>query len=420
MNGKERVSAAIERKELDCLPLGLYAVDKDIVSKVIGRHTYFRNRIDFQLAIWEGRRNEAVEGWKKDLVEFYKKIDCVDIITFRDAQLVPPKNYNCELPKKISDDKWQDSNGRVYKAVYEHDEMVCIYDPNVSYKEPEDYTTDDFKELTDIKPPDSTMFEIIDYLIDELGSERYIAGPSGGFTPMVRIGPNYSVEGPSGVFLHGFRSGVATSQWPSDMEFGMMMYALDPEVVQAANMQAAQIQDKMDEYFIRKDYDGLVMDQDMGGTNALLISPLIFSKCCFPFMKQRVFHAKECHKNVKKDNEFEPQVIMHNCGNTIALMQSFIDSGIDCYQSLQTTAGMDMSKLKTMFGSKMSFWGGISVEKLIEGTREDIKNEVRNALRFAGSTGSIIGPSQSIAMGTKYDNFMTMIDTFVNERTSFI
>lgn len=81
MNKKERVRNAIARKPVDYTPIGLYAVDKHIVARVLGRETYVRNRIQFQKALWDGRRDEAVEGWKKDLVEFYQKIDCVDIVT---------------------------------------------------------------------------------------------------------------------------------------------------------------------------------------------------------------------------------------------------------------------------------------------------------------------------------------------------
>jgi hypothetical protein len=39
MNSKERVRAAIAKKPVDEIPLGFYAVDYDIVEKVIGRKT---------------------------------------------------------------------------------------------------------------------------------------------------------------------------------------------------------------------------------------------------------------------------------------------------------------------------------------------------------------------------------------------
>ncbi len=65
---------------MDCTPLGFYVVDCDTISRVIGRPTYVRDKIRAQIALWDGRRDEAVESYKTDTVEFYNKIDCADII----------------------------------------------------------------------------------------------------------------------------------------------------------------------------------------------------------------------------------------------------------------------------------------------------------------------------------------------------
>ena len=62
MNSKERVAASIARQPVDQVPLGFYAVDHDTVEKVIGRPTYVRNKIQIQLALWEGRRAEVAES----------------------------------------------------------------------------------------------------------------------------------------------------------------------------------------------------------------------------------------------------------------------------------------------------------------------------------------------------------------------
>ena len=39
-------------------------------------------------------------------------------------------------------------------------------------------------------------------------------------------------------------------------------------------------------------------------------------------------------------------VFLHVCGNTWDLLDMFVEAGIDCYQSLQPEAGMDIKKLK--------------------------------------------------------------------------
>ena len=92
MNGKERVQAAIARQPVDKVPLGLYAVDHDTVAQVIGRPTIVRNQIEMQIACWEGRHQEMADQWKTDLTDFFRKIDCADVITCREAMLMSPKN----------------------------------------------------------------------------------------------------------------------------------------------------------------------------------------------------------------------------------------------------------------------------------------------------------------------------------------
>lgn len=61
MNSKERARAAIARQPVDYVPLGFYAVDCDTISRVIGRPTLVRNKVESQIAIWEGRRDDLDE-----------------------------------------------------------------------------------------------------------------------------------------------------------------------------------------------------------------------------------------------------------------------------------------------------------------------------------------------------------------------
>ena len=70
MNSRERVSKAIARKSVDRIPLGFYAVDHDTIESVIGRPTLVRNKVETQIAIWEGRRDDLAESYKKDFDEF--------------------------------------------------------------------------------------------------------------------------------------------------------------------------------------------------------------------------------------------------------------------------------------------------------------------------------------------------------------
>ena len=383
MNSKERVRAAIARQPVDKVPLGFYAVDYDTVERVIGRPTYIRNKINIQLALWEGRRDEVAESLKKDTVEFYRKIDCADIILTKEAQVLPPKDYEPEHPKKIADDKWQTSDGCIYQAAYDTNEMACIYNP----EDEKEYKVEDFEGPVDVEPVDDTVFEVFDYVVQQLGDERYMAGPTGGITVLNLLGGSC-----------GFS------------QRSLMMYILEPEVVRASSSRSVAVQNALDKYYIRPGIDGVLVEQDMAGTNAPLVSPRMFGEMCFPYLKERITKIKKA----------AGQVILHNCGNNIPIMDMLIETGIDCYQSLQTTAGMEVGRLKQLYGDKLSFWGGVSVEKLIDGTVADVRQEVRRAMeRGAPGGGFILGPSHSIAKNTKYDNFMAMLDEFVALRDKF-
>lgn len=377
MTSKERVHAAIARQPVDRVPLGFYAADHDTVARVIGRPTYVRNKIEMQVALWEGRRDELAEGLKADAVEFYRKMDCVDIILPKEACILPPRDYEPLRPRKIGEDRWEDRQGRVYQAVREANELQCVHDPT---RGSHTYRVEDFDGPVDEQPPDESMFEVVDHLIAELGEERYVCTPTAGMTALVMLGGT---------------------------ENGLLLYALQPELVQAAARRYVALQNRRDDWHLRPGAAGVLMEQDMAGSNGPLVSPASFREMCLPHMKARL-------ARVKQDYD---QVVFHNCGNNLPLMDMFIETGIDCYQSLQTTAGMEVGKLKELFGHRLAFWGGVAVEVLIQGTPSETRQEVRRAMdRGARGGGFILGPSHSIAYGTKYDNLMAMIDEFVKLR----
>ncbi len=395
MNSKQRVHAAIARKPVDRVPLGFYAVDHDIIAKVIGRPTIVRNQLGMQMALWEGRREEMIEQWKADLTDFYRKIDCADIITCRDAMLMPPPGTLISplmppphpdadrVPRKTGPNTWEDSHGRIFRAMPEANEIKCVYDPSTAAgaAEPE-FTPEQFPPFdpATASPPDPSCFAVLDHIVQQFGRDRYIAGFNGGMVAVTMLG--------------GF-------------EYGLMLYYLNPDVIHAANRRMVGMCNYLDRYFIRPGTDGTIFDQDMAGTNAPFLSPDTFRAVCLPYLQQRLQHAK---RQV-------PQVVMHNCGCNIPLMDQFIEAGVDCYQSLQTTAGMDIGMLRGRFGDRLTFWGGVPLEILQAGTPDEVRAAVRTTLELAGRGGGIIlGPSQSIAAGTKYDNFMAMIDEFVRLR----
>lgn len=372
MDSIERVKTTLKFGTPDRVALGFYLTDCDTIEKVIGRKTYVRNKVAQQIALWHGKRDEVAESLKKDTVEFFQKIGLCDVICAKEACLLPPKDYQPEKVRQVNDQIWEDQAGRVYKISEVSNEFVCVEDPTLKNK---CYTPEDFSPAKEAPKMDPSVFEAFDYLLAHLGKERFILGP-GYLGAMPKLG---------------------------GMENGLMEYLENPETVRAAIQYHIHHFGALDAQMVRPGQQGVLVEEDYGTTRASLLSPPMFREFCFPAMQTRVQHLKH----------YSPYVFLHSCGYTWELIDMFIAAGIDAYQSLQTGAGMDLSKLKDRFDNRIVFWGGLAVEVLLKGTSQEVRQNVRNALTVAKTRkGIILGPSHSIAYGVPYENFMAMLDEF--------
>jgi uroporphyrinogen decarboxylase len=225
--------------------------------------------------------------------------------------------------------------------------------------------------------PDNSIFEAVDYIVDKLGKDRYILGPSGDEVGMVLLG---------------------------GMERGLTEYITNPGVVKAAARYFVNRANQNDFYYIRKGFDGIYWGQYYSYKSGPMISPEMFREFVLPILKERV---ENIHTN------FGMPVIKHSCGNNWKLMDMFIEAGFRCYQSIQHSAGMDIKEVKKKYGDKICLWGGVMVEHLVSGTPDDVRKDVRYAVEHAaGNGGFILGSTHSIAVGCNYDNYMAMLDEF--------
>ena len=171
MTSKECVRRVIDREPAPYVPLGFYVVDHDTVEAVIGRETYVRNKIKSRVALWEGRRDEVVESYKKDTVEFYQKIDCCDIVTFKEAPRVPPKDYDPPKVKQLGDATWEDDEGRIWKASDLTNDISVVHVPEELQRR--EAKLEDYEGPLEVVEPDPSVYEACDYIVEHLGADRY-------------------------------------------------------------------------------------------------------------------------------------------------------------------------------------------------------------------------------------------------------
>jgi uroporphyrinogen decarboxylase len=143
---------------------------------------------------------------------------------------------------------------------------------------------------------------------------------------------------------------------------------------------------------------------DIGGQQGLLMSLKMWEEFIKPQHRQ-LNHAI---------HEFGVKVIYHSDGAIMDAVAGLIDMGIDVLQALQFSAkGMDPAMLKSRYGDKLCFEGGVSVQTTLPfGSRQDVAQEVQNLISVLGANGGyILGPSHAIQAGTPPENITALFDT---------
>jgi uroporphyrinogen decarboxylase len=113
-------------------------------------------------------------------------------------------------------------------------------------------------------------------------------------------------------------------------------------------------------------------------------------------------------------HEFGAKIVYHTDGAVMEAVPGLIEMGIDVLQALQfDAAGMDAAVLKATFGHRLSFEGGVSVQRTLPfGTPAQVRDEVEHLISTLGKGGGyILGPAHCIQAGTPAANIYAMFET---------
>ena len=371
MTSKERVYAALEGRIPDRVPYAEFAVDFDTVERLLGHETFLRAKARSQIAFWEGRHDEVAQSWLEDHVALQKMLP-LDIVTFPMATWELPPESEEPPPRRVDPATWEDREGRIYRLSEATQDITCVHDP---VRDAKVFTAAEFEK--DVAPVrrDERSWRILDAVIREFKREKFICGPSGGSVGIVLLG---------------------------GMERGLLELAANPDAVRAATKSFVRRQNEADAILIHPDSDAVMWAEDLGHKTGPLIGPAMFRDFFLEASKERARNVKE---------KYGKKILEHCCGNINLLLDFFIEIGFDAYQSIQPTAGMDICRLKKDYGARIALWGGVAVEDLVGGTPGEVRADVRRAMACAKPGGRfILGASHSVAVGTKYDNYMALLD----------
>ena len=150
--------------------------------------------------------------------------------------------------------------------------------------------------------------------------------------------------------------------------------------------------------------DIVYVADDLGAQNGPLFSPVTYRQLLKPRQK-KLFEA------IKRGNEVK--ILYHTCGSVIEFIDDLAEVGVDILNPVQTSAGgMDPMTLKSRFGDKVCFWGGIDTQSILPfGTPDQVRGEVKRCIDvFAPGGGYVVAAIHNIRPEVPPENIIAMIE----------
>jgi uroporphyrinogen decarboxylase len=140
---------------------------------------------------------------------------------------------------------------------------------------------------------------------------------------------------------------------------------------------------------------------DIATNTGMLMSPHTYDNVIGPAFRQII----------KGYRDLGLKVIKHCDGDCSAVIDFWIDAGIDCLDPIDPGANFKMADFNRQYGDRICLKGNISCTGALEkGTPEDVKAEVKKCLRDGGKR-FILSSSNTIHRGVKPENYAAMLET---------
>lgn len=127
------------------------------------------------------------------------------------------------------------------------------------------------------------------------------------------------------------------------------------------------------------DFDGFMMVEDVAATRGMLFSPETWKAIYKPlvaeigdFLRNQGVHFW-----------------MHGCGNAELIYEDLIECGLQVYNPLEAKSGLDLAELAPKYKGRLAFYGNIDATKMAV-SEEVIDREIRRKIEAARCSGGYI------------------------------
>jgi len=154
------------------------------------------------------------------------------------------------------------------------------------------------------------------------------------------------------------------------------------------------------------DIDCIFYGDDWGQQKGLIMGPNLWREFIKPRLKKMYDKAKE----------YGMYVCQHSCGDISEIFPDLIELGLDAYNTFQPEI-YDVAKMKKIFGNKITFYGGISTQRLLpNATSDEVKSEMRRLMGILGKNGGyIVAPTHAMPNDIPTENILAFLEVVQNQ-----
>ncbi len=376
MTSKERVTATLDGKRPDRVPVMHISFSSRIASALLGREAYVGGGMQQwreACALWQGPDAHAA------FIEHSIR-DAIDISKFCGHDMIRP-GY------------WRDRR----KPAARIDEYTFRFEgPGGAYEVKQLDPATELYNVIDASPAPERTFEGLEAEVEAAEKAAAAYQPTEDrFREVLeaqrRMGRTHAIRG------HGLESNI-----PVDDPFWLEAALLRPDLVgrflDTQVVTSLKIADFLSKYGIRVFFGGGDFASDLGP----MYSPQVFHDLVLPRVRQISEH---CHK-------LGGYYMFGTDGNLWPLADDFYGaSGIDGHFEVDRKAGMDILKVHERF-PHITLFGNISSYTLHVGSVADVVAETRACMEEAKATGKVVaGCSNIIICETPMENVEALLKT---------
>ncbi len=201
--------------------------------------------------------------------------------------------------------------------------------------------------------------------------------------------------------IHHHRAAFMWSAYLVGLDNLLLYFAADPGFAHELMDMVVDVNIAIIRRAIRAGANIVTLGDDYAHNTAPMMSPAHFEEFILPSMT----------KAVEAIHEEGAMCIKHSDGNLWPILDMIVDSGVDAINPLEPVAGMDIAKVKDIYGRRVCLIGNIDCGELLSnGTRTEVIESVRQCIDAAAAGGGfILSSSNSIHSSVNPDNYLAMV-----------